>query len=336
MPRYTTREIAKLAGVSPATVSRVLNNQGTVAAELAAKVRDVILLLEQGEGATERVPAGRKIAVAFPRRIAAYDPEPMGGAFYGQVLLGVDEVLRQVGCDLSFVSYDPAEAPAWLSGEQQRFDGLILMGADTSDELARESVRQGLPVVVVDKQVRGVDSVLSDNVGGAEEVTAHVLAAGYKNLFYLSESFDDPSFAARRAGFERAVELAGVDGLCVKVAEVGRGWLNAPPVLNALVAECEGPMAIVAGNDMTALHILGLIRAKGLSVPDQFGLAGFDDIALAMRADPALTTVRVDKAEMGRLAARRLLERLSMPDLLPITIIMHVELIVRGSTQLRV
>jgi LacI family transcriptional regulator len=332
VPRWTTREVAKLAGVSPATVSRIVNAKANVAPSLVTKVRQTIRLLEQPE---ETAVPIKRVGVVFPRRIEAYDPGPIGGAFYGQVLAGVDEVLRQVGYDLSFVPFDPADDPEWqVSKQQDRLDGLILMGADSPDDLAREAVRQNLPVVVVDKQVRGVDSVVSDNIGGAEEVTEHVLRAGYRNLLYLCEALDDPSFAARKLGFERAIQNTQIPGLQVRCGEVGRGWLDAPRVLNTLMADLPGPIAVVAGNDMTALHILGLARVKGLSVPDQLGLAGFDDISLALRADPPLTTVRIDKIEMGRLAARRLVERMSIPDLLPITIMMHVELVVRGSTTL--
>lgn len=325
--------MAELAGVSPATVSRVLNNHQSVSSDLANRVRDAIRTLE----APESVKAGPsyRVVVAFPQRIEEYEPDPLGGAFYGQVLSGMHEVFREGGHDLSLVPYDPAAgAAAIVKAQQERFDGLILMGADSSEELAREAQRQGMPVIVVDKQIRGVDSVVSDNVGGAIEVTEHVLQAGYRNLAYLCETFSDPSFLARKQGFEQAIAQSGLTDVQVRYAEVGRGWLEAPAVLAGLYEDLPLPMAVVAGNDMTALHILAMARAKGLSVPDDMGMAGFDDIALAARVDPPLTTVRIEKMEMGRLAARRVLERMTMPDLLPITITMHVALVVRQSTNL--
>lgn len=334
MKKWSTREVAKLAGVSPATVSRVLNSHDSVAPDLAERVRAAIRTLEEGVPGARPMVA-RRVVVAFPRRIETYEPDPMGGVFYGQVLSGMHEVLREGGHDLSLLPYDPSDgAEAIVRSHQERFDGLILMGADSSEELAREAQRQGMPVIVVDKQVRGVDSVVSDNVGGAMEATAHVIEAGYRHLFYLCESFSDPSFLARRQGFEQAVAACGRTDLVVRYAELGRGWLDAPAVLAELSQEISLPVGLVAGNDMTALHMLALARAKGLSVPGQVGLAGFDDIALAARVDPALTTVRIDKMEMGRLAARRVLERMTMPDLLPITITMHVALVVRESTNI--
>lgn len=333
MKRWSIREVAKLAGVSAATVSRVLNNHESVTADLADRVREAIGSLEASDSA-KRLPS-RRIVVAFPQRIEAYEPDPMGGAFYGQVLSGMHEVFREGGHEFSLVPYDPADgAETIVKAQQGRFDGLILMGADSSEELAREAQRQEMPVIVVDKQIRGVDSVVSDNLGGSIEVTEHVLHAGYRNLVYLAETCSDPSFLARKQGFEQAVAQSGLSGMTVRSAELGRGWLAAPAVLDELYQELPWPIAVVAGNDMTAMHILAMARAKGLSVPDQLGLAGFDDIALAARVDPPLTTVRVDKMEMGRLAARRVLERMTMPDLLPITITMHVALMVRQSTQL--
>ncbi len=334
MKRWTTREVARLAGVSPATVSRVLNDNPSVAPALVKKVQEAIRQLEGGTD-SDQMSTPKRIGVAFPRRLQAYEPDPMGGAFYGQILTGMDEVLREGGHTLSVSPYDPADPPAGLVADlQDRFDGLVLMGADTPDDLAREASRRNLPVIVVDKQVRGVDSVVSDNVGGAAEVTAYLLEAGYRDLVYLCETFDDPSFAARRQGFEQAVAASRLP-VRTRALEVGRGWLSAPQVLGDLIQSADGPVAVVAGNDMTALHILALSRARGVAVPEELALTGFDDIALARKADPPLTTVRIDKVEMGRLTARRLLERFSLPDLLPITITMHVAVVVRDSARRR-
>lgn len=328
MKRWSTREIARLAGVSPATVSRVLNRQGNVRPELAERVRRVMASLEQAGK-----PAGgpRRIGIAFPRRLAGY--EMVGGAFYGQVLSGIDKVMREAGHEVSLCPYDPGHAVDELLPETvARYDGLVMLGADTPKPLAQAIAKEGLPLVVVDKHVHGVDSIISDNTGGAETVTRHVLSRGYRNLAYLCETLEDASFAARAQGFRWAVEAAGDAGLRTRVCEVGRGWLRAQEVLDQLIAENSFPLAIVAGNDPTALHLLALARAKGIAVPGQLGLAGFDDVALAEMADPPLTTVRVDKVEMGRLAGRRLLERLAAPDLPPVTVMMHVFLVVRAST----
>jgi len=334
MKRWSTREVARVAGVSPATVSRVLNRNATVAPELSRKVLDAIRSLEEASGTPgDRSPI-RKVCIAFPQRLEGWDLDPVGGAFYGRVLSGIDEVLREVGHDHSVFPYAPSDSVSEMVAQLSRFDGIILMGADTPDELAREAAREGLPVIVVDKQVRGVDSVVSDNAGGAEEVTAHVLEQGYRTLIYLCETFEDPSFSARKAGFGQAVEASGRTDLMVHAAELGRGWLNAPAVVSELLDSAAFPAAVVAGNDMTALHIMALARAKGLRIPDQLGLVGFDDVAYASRSEPPLTTVRVDKTEMGRLASRRLLERMSLRDLLPVTITMHVALTVRGSSLL--
>ena len=329
MKRWTIRDVAKVAGVSPATVSRVLNDNPSVAPELARRVHDAVRTLEGG-----RTP--KRIAVVLPRRLEAYEPDPMGGSFYGPVITGMHQVFQEAGHDLTLLPYSPDQgAEAVLRVERDRSDALILIGADASEELALEAQRRGMPVVVIDRHVRGVDSVISDNFGGAEEITAHVLRQEYRRLAFVSESFSDPSFDARRKGFERAIARSGLEGLDVRQYELGFAWSAAAAVVEELCRALEPPFAIVAGNDMTALHILGILKAKNLSIPDQVGLAGFDDIAQASLVDPPLTTVRVDKVEMGRLAARRVLERMEVGDLLPITITMHVALMERASTALR-
>lgn len=330
MKRWSIRDVARVAGVSPATVSRVLNNNPSVAPDLARRVHEAVRTLEGGPA----VP--RRILVAMPRRLETYEPDPMGGAFYGQVLTGLHQVFQEAGHDLALLPYNPADgAEAVIRVQQDRADALVLIGADASEELAREAQRQSLPVIVIDRHVRGVDSVISDNLGGSEEVTAHVLRQGYRRLAFVSESFADPSFAARKLGFERAVAESGVAGVDVRQYELGFAWSDAPAVVEELCRAFRPPFAIVAANDMTALHLLGILKAKGLSIPDDVGLAGFDDIAQAGRVDPPLTTVRVDKLEMGRLAARRVLERLEVADLLPVTITMHVAVMERASTALQ-
>ncbi|HEY8346699.1 MAG TPA: LacI family DNA-binding transcriptional regulator [Symbiobacteriaceae bacterium] len=329
MKRWSMREIARRAGVSPATVSRVMNGQGNVSPELAERVRAVLRSMQREQRSGTALP--NRIGIAIPRRLEGYGM--VGDSFYGEVLSAIDKVMREEGHELALCPYDPEEPFDVLLNETfSRYDGLILLGADTPDQLAREGVQRKLPVVVIDKHVHGVDSVVSDNVGGAEAVTCFVLSRGYQNLAYLCETLDDASFAARARGFSQAIAASGRTDLRYEICEVGRGWLKAQQVLDHLIATYPFPLAIVAGNDMTALHILALARAKGIAVPSELGLVGFDDVPLASMAEPALTTVRVDKAEMGRLAAQRLLERLTRPDLTPVTAMMHVSLVVRAST----
>lgn len=330
MKRWTVRDVARVAGVSPATVSRVLNNHPSVAPELARRVHDAVRMLERGP------QTSRRIVVAVTRRADSAEPDPLDGNAYGQVLTGIHQVFREAGHDLALLPYDPEEdAGEILRAQPGRCDALILVGSDASEELAREAQRRGIPVVVIDRHVRGVDSVVSDNLGGGEEVTAHILRQGYRRLAFVSESFSDPSFAARKEGFERAIARSGLEGLDVRQYELGVGWSAASLAVEELCRMLTPPFALVAGNDMTALHMLGILKAKSLAIPDQVGLAGFTDIAQASRVDPPLTTVRVDRAEMGRLAARRVLERLDLGDLLPITITIHVSLMERASTALR-
>lgn len=327
MKRWSTREVARLAGVSPATVSRVVNQQGNVSPELADRVRRVIRTLEAGG---KPCGAPSRIGIAFPRRLEGY--EMMGGAFYGQVLSGIDSVLQEAGHEVSLCPYDPDRAvDSLLADSLTRYDGLIMMGADTPEPLAKACAQRSLPLVVVDKHIQGVDGVVSDNVGGAEAVTHFVLSRGYRNLAYVCETLADASFAARAEGFRRTVAAFGGADVHTQICEVGRGWLKAQAVLEGLLADDSLPLALVAGNDPTALHMLALARAKGVAVPDQLALAGFDDVPLSGKADPPLTTLRVDKVEMGRLAARRLLDRLAAPDLPTVTVMMHVVLVVRSS-----
>lgn len=325
--RWSIRDVAKVAGVSPATVSRVLNEHPTVSADLKRRVHDAIRTLE-GRGASPR-----RIAVALPQRGEGDDPEPSGWA---QLLSAAHQVLREAGHELALLPYSPAEgAEAVVRAQRDRSDAFILICNGASEELAREAQRQGKPTIVVDRRVRGVDSVVADDLGGGEDLTAHVLEQGYRSLAFVSESFADPASAARRRGFEQAVSQSGVQGLRTRHCELGAGWTSAAEVVEELCETLRPPFALVAGSDMTALHLLGIVKARGLSIPGDVGLAGFGDIPQAGRVNPPLTSVRVDRGQMGRLVARRMLDRLASADLTPVTITMHAVVVGRASTALR-
>lgn len=328
--RPSTREVARIAGVSAATVSRVFNRQTGVNPELTLKVQAAARQLGYAQGAgaarSTALSPGRQVGITFHGRLGSLASD----VFYGEVLLGIESVLREANCAPVLSSRDLTAGSDALP-DTRGLQGLILVGADSPEPLVRELGRR-LPVVLVDRQLPGTDSVASDNRGGAEMVTNYLRSQGYRSLAFVCESLQDPSFFARSQGFREA--LAAEPQLPSLIRAVGYGWQAAPQAMADILEQLPAPIGLVAANDATAIQCLSLVRAMGRRVPDEVGLVGFDDIAVSAETIPPLTTVRVPRKELGRLAARRLLERVEQPNLPAIAVTLWVDLVIRESARL--
>jgi len=323
----TIKEVAEKVGVAPSTVSRALNNRGRVSLETKEHV-----LRAARELGYRPAMAGRGLALGRTENLGflihyrqSLDPD----SFYGEVLAGVDSEARAHGFHVLF-SADVSENPPAMVKEQ-RVDGLILAGCDVPRELIVALKARGFPLVLVDNHLDKVDSIVTDNVGGAREAVAHLIRLGHKKIGFICEWFGDLSFAERFEGYKLALQEHGLpfdESLAAEglPREEGSGYVAMKKLL-----ERTTPSAIFAANDMTAAEGIQAIKEKGLRVPEDIAIVGFDDGSLAPYTEPPLTTMRVFRERMGAMAARRLLELIEDPDQPPIHMKLSVQLIVRGS-----
>ncbi|MDQ2688203.1 MAG: LacI family transcriptional regulator [Armatimonadota bacterium] len=311
-------EVARQAGVSAATVSRTFRTPDKLSQETRRHVLDVAARLnytprrhtpEAGTGAGA-VETAQSVGFFF---FTADSDSGRLNDFYAPVMMGAQAEASQAGMTLTLRTASRYEGPAEPipSFRAQEVAGALLVGAALPDVLAAYDA-PGLPAVLVDNrdETGRRDCILSDGFGGAGAATRSLLELGHRRIAFVQDEATAPSFRDRRNGYLCALWEAGIIPQAPWVVSTPRR-VPLEPFVQALRALPEPPTAIVAANDVIGFGLLTACRALGLCVPQDVSIVGFDDTAFSVHAYPALTTVRVDKEQMGRLAVRQLLTRIA-------------------------
>lgn len=308
--KVTIREVALAAGVSVATVSRALNMPGQVTPALRARV----------SAAAERLGylahgAARALASRRSGAIGAIVPT-LDNPVFAACIDALQQRLDGHGYALLLASagYDAAREARELRALLERgVDGVMLVGADHPPAVWRllgpESGR-GVPAIVTwtsGDPAAPVPCIGFDNRAAARRIAVHLLALGHRRIAMIAgPTCGNDRAAARVAGVREALAAAGLCLAPPYLAERPYTVSDGRAALVALMALPEPPTAVVCGNDHLAFGALAGARALGLRIPQDLSVTGFDDLDFAAYADPALTTVRVPAAEMGRQAADHL------------------------------
>lgn len=334
IPRLPTLvDVAAKAGVSRATVSRVLNLYPHVRPEVRQRVLKAIRTLRYRPDRVAQSLARRET------RTIGLIVADITNPFYAETAKAIVETARGRGytvvlCNTENLPRLQAEQIDLL--RQQRVDGIILGSVHLQDPPVEELVATGFPCVMYNRRLRSGagNYVVLDNVRGAEEVTRHFIALGHRRIAFLAGPRSFSTANERLAGYRRALRAAGIpwDPRLVR-----QGQFQAGLAFQAAVDLLKGsprPTAVVAGNDLTALAVLDAATDLGLQVPGDLAVSGFDDTDIARHRTIQLTTVAQQKAEMGRLAVTYLLECIQDPERFrrdPIRHILPPTLVVRRS-----
>ncbi len=328
----TIHDVAKKAGVSPSTVSRVLNDRPGISEETRQRVLQAARELGYlPDMAARTLVSGRTYNLGF----LVHPRHTLGPhSFYGEVLAGADEEARKHGYHIIFAADGSNKTPAVI--QQNRVDGLILAGCDIPRDVITSLKLQNVPIVLVDNHVPKVDSIVTDNVGGAYEAVSYLIELGHRRIGFVCEWFQDLSFAERFEGYKKALQEHGLPFDERLIAEGAprqpqTGYIAMQRLLSQVTPEIM-PTAIFAANDLTAVESMRALREHGFRVPDDVAVVGFDDGELARHVVPPLTSVRVFRKEMGALAVRRLLTLLEHPHEPPLHTRVFTELVIRESS----
>jgi LacI family transcriptional regulator len=327
----TIKDVARLAGVSVATVSRVLNASAPVRDATRARVLEIARQLRFAPNGAARTLSRRRagaLGVILP---------DLHGEFFSELLRGIDQEAQRAGHSLLVSSshHDSHGVSVAVRTMRGRVDGLLVMAPDVEAGALDAALPDGLPVVLLNR-APGVTaaSVMVDNYGGAHAMTTHLLALGHRRIGFVAGAVDNADSDERELGFRAALDEAGVsfdEELYVRgdFTEDG-GWRGA----RELLSRAEPPSVIFAANDAMAVGVLSALRAMGIAVPSTVAVVGFDDIPIARFLNPPLTTVRVGIAALGARAVALLLDALgerSPPESTPQRAVLPAELIVRDS-----
>jgi LacI family transcriptional regulator, galactose operon repressor len=314
--RATLEAVARAAGVSKATVSKVLNGRPGVSAETRAHVRRVL----RGVGYTpttgprDSAPPVGALQAVFSQLFSPYSIHVLDGVLAGARDLGVEvvtSVLRQ-GAGAQATAEPASPGVAWIEELSARGRaGLIVVTSELAPEEIAACDRLGLGLVVVDPRNpldENVVSVGATNWAGGVRATEHLLSLGHRRIAYAGGPDRSVPARERLHGYREALETAGVavdPALTLHddfSADAGRRMAE------TLLDRDDPPTAVFAGSDLIAMGVFQAARARGLTVPDDLSVVGFDDTYGTPWTDPPLTTINQPLLDMGRVATRTVLQ----------------------------
>ncbi|MFP5354149.1 MAG: LacI family DNA-binding transcriptional regulator [Gemmatimonadota bacterium] len=304
----TIKDVARRAGVSVATVSRVLNKSGPVSPEAAQRIREAA-------DALHYVPHGgaRSLITSKTSTIGVLLPDLYGG-FFSELIRGIDQTAQQHGYHLliSGSHNRKAEMEAAMRAMRGRTDGLIAMSPHFDAATLVQNLPPSLPVILLSCQAWGEDHqvIAIDNAGGAEAMVRHLVALGHRRIAMVMGEEGHFDTGERLQGYRRALMEAGIAPDAAYEVQGDFSEASGHRAVQELLALAERPTAIFCANDSMAIGGLCAVMDAGLRVPADITVVGFDDIPLAQYLSPPLTSVHVPIFEMGERAATRLIAAL--------------------------
>lgn len=332
----TIRDVAKRAGVAPITVSRVLNNSGYASPETRARV-------ERAAAELNFVPNMLASSLRSNQtQTLALVLSDITNPFWTEVARSVEDEAHRHGYMVIFCNSDEDE------GKQEQYlnlllrrrvDGVLLVPASSSGAAVAALRAHRVQVVVLDRRLPGVeaDLVRGDSVGGAHELTAHLLGLGHRRIAVLAGPADVSVVGERVAGYRQALAGAGVAG-DDELILYGRFTVESGhEMAQTLLARPQPPTALFAANNFLAIGALRALYAAGLRVPDDVSVAAFDELPYTELRAPFLTVEAQPTRELGSIAVRRLLDRIAeaaqgLPPAPCAEIVLPTRLKVRAST----
>lgn len=326
----TIKDIAEAANVSHTTVSRALKGHGRISPATAERIRRLAAEMGYTPSAVARSLVTRRTHTIGVVVTTIADP------FVVNVINGIEDTAQAAGYSvfLSSSHSDPEREMAVVETfYQRRVDAVIVTASRVGSLYGTDLERFRVPIVLVNNQQAGeyLHSIAADDVRGARLAVEHLLALGHRRIGYIGSAVRPVSSQRRQQGYQEALAQAGItlEPELVAVPEANGDVAAGRQGLAQLWP--ARPSAVFAYNDMTAVGVMLEARARGIDIPTQLSLVGFDDIELTQFVTPPLTTVRQPKEEMGRAAVDMvltLLEGEEVGDRL-----MPCELVIRASTR---
>jgi LacI family transcriptional regulator len=325
------RDVAEQAGVSVTTVSHVINNSRPVNPETRTRVEQAMQVL----GYQPNVLA-RSLRRGKTHTIGVILPDN-ANPYFAEVVRGIEDTSFAQGYSVILCNSDNDLDKEHLYTNvliEKQVDGIIFVAAGLSEENISNLQKRGVPSVLVDRQVPGVqlDSVFADNQAGGFLATNHLVGLDHTSIACITGPRGVLSSSERVAGYRQALEAAGLHPNPEWLVEGDFQYQSGYSAAQQLLQDDNTPSAIFACNDLMAIGAYRYAHENRLRIPQDISIIGFDDIRLAEFTNPPLTTVHQSKARMGTQAAELLLERIANEDLAIRQEIVAVQLVVRAST----
>lgn len=333
--KVTISDIAVIANVSPATVSNALGDKPGVSNSIKVKIKDIATEL----GYTKKNNVSRRSAiqfVMFKRNGYVVSDTP----FFSTLIESMQQECRSANLEMTISHVNKEEDYQTQIAEikQDEASGYLILATEMIAEDIALFEGMGKPVVFLDSSFpyKDQDFVLINNVQGAYLATKHLIDYGHTSIGYLQSSVYINNFAERKYGFLGALAEAGI-----KPDE--DLWFQVEPTLNGAFSDMQKllhkgikqlPTALFADNDIIAFGAISAMKEFGIKIPEEVSIVAFDDMPYAVISDPKLSTIHVKKKELGAIAVRRLLEKITHATSNQRKIEINVELVKRNSVEM--
>lgn len=329
--RVTMRDVAKLAGVDVAVVSKMLNGDASLSVrpETRTRVLEAVAKLNYRPNQAAR-SLRRSRADAFGLIVPDFH-----NSVYSWIIDGAQAAAHAMGCALLTVSASGADAEgsrfADLLGNGT-IDGLLVAGSVKADEFVHMFRQSGRPVLSVNRRIPGIDRfVILDDFSAAQKAVQHLVSLGHTRIGHIAGPSDTDTAARRLEGFTSAMAAAGLSvptSYLARADYTPRGGFHA---MRSLLALDEPPQAVLAASVTSALGAISAAHSAGVNVPADISMISIHDLDLAEYASPPLTVVRMPLYELGRIAVE-LLAKSQPSEPIERVVDAPLELIVRQST----
>jgi LacI family transcriptional regulator len=334
-PVITVRDVAREAGVHPGTVSRVLNpeRRHLISDETAARVERIAR--ELGYEANQ-IARGLRTRQSFTVGVLIPD---LTNPLFPPMVRGIEDYLHPFGYTALLTNTD-ADAERELRGLEalaaRQVDGFIIAPTATNVGRVKEMIDDGVPVVLVNRSIPRVHgfAVTPDDRRGATAAVEHLVSLGHRAIAHVGGPQALSPGQDRYRGFVEAMREHDLEQEAKQLAVFADGFIGGAGVGPAqeLLRRGKPFTAVFAANDLIALDCIDVLRAAGMSCPQDVSVIGFNDMPFADRFDPPLTTIRFSHSEMGRRAAELLLGQIRGDTSAPRTIVLSTELVERRSS----
>lgn len=309
------KDISNACHVSVATVSKALNDRGDISKETKERICQIAKemgYLPNSSARALKTNRSYNLGVLFADEARS----GLTHSYFSHVLESFRQEAEKNGYDITFIN-NRANDGTFSYYEHSRYrgvDGVVIACVNFESEEVQELMNGDLPVVTIDYVINNQTCILSDNVQGMEELVSYIIACGHTKIAYIHGA-DSAVTQNRIATFRHVMEKHGIE---VPASYIKEGVYHAPEVSAGLTEELlslqERPTCIIYPDDFSCFGGINVIQRSGMKIPQDISVAGYDGQRIAQVIEPRITTYKQNTEELGRLAAKKLIERIEKPE----------------------
>lgn len=331
MSKPTIYDIAKLAGVSTATVSKVFNQTGRIGEKTRQRVLDISKELNYQPSVVASALTGKRTYT-----LGLLVPD-LANPFFAEIARHAEDRANKLGYNVVICNTDNNETKEMKYVQllrQKSVDGIIIATGVTNDDIMNELEKHRVPISLIarDRSRFSTSSVLVDDYAGGYRATQHLIGLGHQRIAIIAENLKIASNEERIRGYRKALEDAGIDNEDDLVHESDFTVEGGRQAANRMLKHHHPPSAIFACNDLLAIGVLQAAKEKNVAVPEQLSVVGFDNTILAQITTPALTTMAQPIQAMGYRVVDLIAAEINESNAAKQRIVLMPELIIRQST----